>query len=54
MAAYFNKGNGEMVLDVPKTAKVVKNLLTDKEYNVVDGRVTVESDMSTLNLLLIK
>ena len=54
VAAYFDKGNGEMVLEVPETAKTVKNLLTDKEYEVIDGRVTIESDMSTLNLLLIE
>ena len=54
VAAYFDKGDGKIVLEVPETAKIVKDLLTGKEYEVTDARVTVESDMSTLNLLLIK
>ena len=54
VAAYFDKDNGKMELDVPKSSQIAKDLLTGKEYKVTDGRVTVESDMSTLNLLLIK
>lgn len=54
VAAYFKKGNDELELTVPKNAKSVKNLLTDEEYTAEDGKVTLKSDMSTPNILLIK
>lgn len=54
VAAYFAAGDGEMVLNVPKDSKTVKNLLTDEEYTVIDGRVKISSDMATLNLLLVE
>ena len=54
VTADFSKGINKIGLNLPSGCKTAVNLLTGEEYTAENGKLTINSDMSTLNILLIK
>lgn len=50
----FTCGIDSITLNIPKNCKAVTNLLTNEKFTGDNGKVTIASDYSTLNLLLIE